>query len=342
MVPPKLNRSGIALQHPQCEWNKNRLLFTTLIALDNKAFRLTKGDDGRYTIAAWAIHGVQIGMLFRVNSPPAILRVKEILKSSSILEVHNASADIPSGVAAFAIMNLGMKVFLEPPFALQPDLSMIDSCFTIVPERQHADLILSLESLDDGEKLRIESVDPLLCHLACHVTHMDWDEVRDHLPRSLDAIAHFRYHLGRHSDPGDPFTASEMSTHVADRIFSDSESEICLFVLGPATLLGFREPEQAERNLLSPPNRTATLRCEKDVKYGIRLRSKPLQSHLFFYVFYMDPSDFSIQVWIIFLSYSSISVSLSLGLALAQTTSQSSLRNCPHRLWCRRRLPDWF
>jgi tetratricopeptide (TPR) repeat protein len=280
---------------------------TTPIARDNNVFWLTRGNDGRYTVATWAIHGIQIGMLFRVNSPPAILRVTEILKSSSILEAYDASADIPSGVAAFAMMDLGMKVYLEPPFALPPDFSMIDSCFAIVPERHHADLILSLEPSDSGDKLRIESMDPLLRHLSCHVTHMDWNEVRDHLPRSLDAIAHFRYHLGRRSDPGDPFTASEMSTHVADHIFSDSE--ICLFVLDPATLLGFREPEQPERNLLSPTNRTATLRYEKDIKYGMRLRSKPLQSHLFFYVFYMDPSDFSIQVWVIFLLYSSISVS---------------------------------
>jgi hypothetical protein len=145
---------------------------TTPIARDNNVFWLTRGNDGRYTVATWAIHGIQIGMLFRVNSPPAILRVTEILKSSSILEAYDASADIPSGVAAFAIMNLGMKVFLEPPFALPSDLSMIDSCFTIVPERQHADLILSLESLDGGDKLLIESVDPLLCHLSCHVTGM--------------------------------------------------------------------------------------------------------------------------------------------------------------------------
>ncbi|KAJ6505615.1 caspase domain-containing protein [Mycena vulgaris] len=296
MVPPKRDGSGIAVQHPQCEWNYNRLLFTTLIALDNKAFRLTKRDDGRYTVAAWAIHGVQIGMFFRVNSPPAVLRIEEVLMSSSILKLQDASTDIPSGVAAFAMMNLGMKVFLEPPFSLPPDMSMIDSCFTIVPVRQHADLILSLESLDSGEKLRIESVDPLLCHLSCHVTHMDWNEVRDHLPRSLDAIAHFRYHLGRRSDPGDPFTSSEMSTHGADHIFSALESEIALFRLGPP-ILGFREPEKPEKNLLSLSNRTGTLQNQEGIKYGIRLRSRPLQSYLFFYVFYMDPSDFSIQAW---------------------------------------------
>ncbi|KAJ6505606.1 hypothetical protein DFH09DRAFT_1439004 [Mycena vulgaris] len=372
MVPPKRNRSGIAVQHPQCEWNKNRLLFTTLIALDNKAFRLTKRDDGRYTVAAWAIHGVQIGMFFRVHSPPAVLRIEDIFASSCILVVQDPSTDIPSGAAAFAMMNLGMKVFLEPSdilppdlslidscftivsvrqdadlilslessasgenlrifasscilvvqdpstdipsgaaaFAmmnlgmkvflepsdiLPPDLSLIDSCFTIVSVRQDADLILSLESSASGENLRIESADPLLRSLSCHVTHLDWNEVRDHLPRSLDAIAHFRYHLGRRSDPGGPFTASEMSTHVADRIFSDSESEISLFRLGPAIFFGFREPEQPERNLLSLSDRTLTLRNQNGVKYGIRLQSKPLQSHLFFYVFYMDPSDFSIQ-----------------------------------------------
>ncbi|KAJ6553745.1 caspase domain-containing protein [Mycena vulgaris] len=295
MVPPKRNRSGIAVQHPQCEWNKNRLLFTTLIALDNKAFRLTKRDDGRYTVAAWAIHGVQIGMFFRVHSPPAVLRIEDIFASSCILVVQDPSTDIPSGAAAFAMMNLGMKVFLEPSDILPPDLSLIDSCFTIVSLRQDADLILSLESSASGENLRIESADPLLRSLSCHVTHLDWNEVRDHLPRSLDAIAHFRYHLGRRSDPGGPFTASGMSTHVADRIFSDSESEISLFRLGPAIFFGFREPEQPERNLLSLSDRTLTLRNQNGVKYGIRLQSKPLQSHLFFYVFYMDPSDFSIQ-----------------------------------------------
>ncbi|KAJ6505178.1 kinase-like domain-containing protein [Mycena sanguinolenta] len=39
------------------------------------------------------------------------------------------------------------------------------------------------------------------------------------------------------------------------------------------------------------------LRSQKGVKYGIRLLSKPLPRYPFFYVFYMDPSDFSIQAW---------------------------------------------
>ncbi|KAJ7930626.1 caspase domain-containing protein [Mycena leptocephala] len=243
MVPPKLNRSGIALQHPQCEWNKNRLLFTTLIALDNKAFRLTKGDDGRYTVAAWAIHGVQIGMLFRVINPPAVLRVTEILKSSSILDVHDASADIPSGVAAFAMMNLGMKVFLEPPFSLPPDLSMIDSCFTIVPERQGADLILSLESLDDEKNCASRAW--IHFSVAWPAMSPTWTGMKSAI---ISLVLSTRLHT--------------FGTISEDTVTLD-----------------------------------ATLRCEKDVKYGIRLRSKPLQSHLFFYVFYMDPSDFSIQAW---------------------------------------------
>ncbi|KAJ7027245.1 hypothetical protein C8F04DRAFT_1122868 [Mycena alexandri] len=301
MVPPKRNRSGTVVQNPQCEWNENRLLFTTLSALDNKAFWLTKRDDGRYTVAAWAIHGVQIGMVFRVHSPPAVLRIEEILASSSTLAVQDPSTNIPSGVAAFAMMNLGMNVFLEPSNILRPDVSLIDSCFTIAPARQGADLILGLESSDTGEKLRIESLDPLLCHLSCHVTHVDWNEVRDHLPRFLDAIARFRYYLGRHSDHGDPqytpYTASEMSTHIIDRIFANSESKISLLRLGSPTFFGFREPEQPESNLLSLSDRKARLPNQKDIKYGIRLLSKPLQSHPFFYVFYMDPSDFSIQAW---------------------------------------------
>ncbi|KAF7333993.1 hypothetical protein MVEN_02303900 [Mycena venus] len=297
IIPPKRNRSGITVQHPQCEWNKNRLLFTTLIALDNKAFRLTKRDDGRYTVAAWAIHGVQSDTLFRVHSPPAVLRIEEILASSCTLVVQDPSTDIPSGVAAFAMINLGMGVFPESSDILPPNLSLIDSCFTIVSARQDADLILSLESSDSGEKLRIESVDPLFRHLSCHITHIDWNEVRDHLPRSLDAIARFRYHLGRRSDPGGPVTASKMSTHVADCIFSNSVSEISLFPLGPVTACGFREPEQPERHLLSLSDTTATLQNQKGIKYGIRLVGKLVQGYPFFYVFYMDPSDFSIQAW---------------------------------------------
>ncbi|KAJ7191835.1 hypothetical protein GGX14DRAFT_578570 [Mycena pura] len=93
--------------------------------------------------------------------------------SSSILVVHDGSTDIPAGVGAVAMMNLGM---LEALFPLPPDLSMIDSCFTIVPTRQHADLILSLESLESGENLRVESLDPFLRDLSCHVTYVDWNE----------------------------------------------------------------------------------------------------------------------------------------------------------------------
>ncbi|KAJ7712630.1 caspase domain-containing protein [Mycena metata] len=281
MVPPKHNRSGTAVQHPQCEWNKNRLLFTTLSALDNKAFRLTKRDNGRYTVAAWAIHGVQIGMVFRVHSPPAVLRVEKILASSFTLAVQDPSTDILSGATAFAMMNLGMNVFLESDI-LRPDVSLIDSCFTIAPARQGADLILSLESSDSGERLRIESLDPLLHHLSCHVTHVDWNEVRDHLPRFLDAIARFRYHLGRHSDHGDPqytpYTTSKMSTHVPDRIFSDSGSEsFILDSVNQSNLKAIFFPSPIGR----PDSQT-----------------RKISSMAFdFSLFYMDPSDFSIQAW---------------------------------------------
>src|ERR1700761_2382092 len=97
----------------------------------------------------------------------AVVCIEEILASSSILVVHDGSTDIPAGVGAIAMMNLGMKVYLEASFPLPPDLSMIDSCFTIVPMQKHADLILSLESSDSGEKLRVESLDPLLRDLSC-------------------------------------------------------------------------------------------------------------------------------------------------------------------------------
>ncbi|KAJ7753237.1 caspase domain-containing protein, partial [Mycena metata] len=282
---------GTAVQHPQCEWNKNRLLFTTISALDNKAFRLTKRDHGRYTVAAWAIHGVQIGMVFRVHSPPAILRVEEILASSSTLAVQDPSTDIPSGVAAFAMMNLGMNVFLEPPFTLPPDLSLIDSCFTIVRER-HADLILSLKSSDSGKKLRIESLDPLLCHLSCHVTCVDWNKVCDHLPRFLDAIARFRYHLGRHSDHDDPHgtfgslsvrSYSQMSRLIDCRRVKYSERPA---LFGRASAINF--DNVGSRLSGAVTNRLYNARYER--KFIERL-------HPFFYIFYMDPSDFSIQAW---------------------------------------------
>ncbi|KAJ7027242.1 caspase domain-containing protein [Mycena alexandri] len=283
-------------QHPQCEGGGDRIIFDTRIASqDHKTFTLTKQEDGKYSVKAWAIHGLRRGTRFRVIDSGALLFVEHIGKISSILLPQIASIAIPDVAVAVALLNDGnaiLKVFLHQPLSI-PSEQVKDSSFIIVTLPGDADLILTRVTDAEGKhRLHVESTDVLLRSNMCHVTHFAWSDVCNSLPRFLDRISHFRYHLGRHRDSDDLDTDLELSHQTMDAILD--HVAIDMFRLGPVTSRGFREPEIPEKNLIY--DRAANLLSDDAFKYGIRLKNTTAVN-LFFYFFYFDPADYSIQSW---------------------------------------------
>jgi len=281
-------------QHPQCEGNEYRNLFSSrLIIREHRAFTLAKRSDGKFDAKAWDVHGVKLGTRFEVRDPVAWLRVERIEASSSILIPEDTSIDIPDKAVAWATLNLGvavLKVYLHESLPFPPP-ETVDSCFTIVNDPDNAHIILSLDP-GDHYKLRAESLDPLLRSLSAHIASLHWRDVRQvvEIPRVLDAIAHFRYHLGRHRGSNDLLTDLEMSQRITDAIFSEVTIE--LYRLRPRTSGGY-EPETPKKNLLA--SGIARLPLDDSI-YGVRLASVS-QHKLFFYFFYFDPTEYSIQAW---------------------------------------------
>ncbi|KAJ7753236.1 caspase domain-containing protein, partial [Mycena metata] len=275
-------------QHPHCEGSGDRIIFDTRIASqDHKTFTLTKREDGKYSVKAWGIHGLRRGTRFRVvdSGPSAVIVLPQI-----------ASIAIPDVAFAVALLNDGnaiLKVFLHQPLSI-PSEQVKDSSFIIVALPGDAHLILTrvTDAPEGKHRLRVESTDVLLRSNMCHGTDFAWSDVCNSLPRFLDGISHFRYHLGRHRDSDDLDTDLELSEQTMDAIWD--HVAIDMFRLGPVTSRGFREPEMPEKNLIY--DRAANLLSDDAFKFGIRLKNTTA-ANLFFYFFYFDPAEYSIQSW---------------------------------------------
>ncbi|KAJ7191622.1 hypothetical protein GGX14DRAFT_407002 [Mycena pura] len=98
------------------------------------------------------------------------------------------------------------------------------------------------------------------------------------LPRFLDRISHFRYHLGRHRDSDDQDTDLEMSEHTMDTILDN----------GPLILADFESRRFQGKNLIY--GRAVDLMSNDAFK-------NTTTAHLFFYLFYFDPAAYIIQSW---------------------------------------------
>ncbi|KAJ6526440.1 hypothetical protein B0H19DRAFT_1042189 [Mycena capillaripes] len=281
--------ASASMQHPQCGWNSDRMLFTTAADCAHNRFALKSIANGKYQVNAWGIHGVRAGMHFTVVGSRKALLVEAVQQFSSV--VVPLHSDAPSGIVdgAAASLNIELTAFLCAPLSISSNSSCGVTIKTIPAE---ADIIVSGFLNQNGKgRLRVESRDLLLTSLSCHVTDVAWDTVGPFLPRYLQAIADFRYNLGRDSRNIASLTELAISEHPADALAQDFTVE--LLRLEPLFHGLFQVPATPETNLFS--NRVAKLVLDSDVTYCIRLQNT--RRHLFFYLFYFNPSDYSVEVY---------------------------------------------
>jgi hypothetical protein len=284
-------------QKPQCEGeNKKRFLFNGKVATVNpKAFQLVV-TNGKITVRIGSIQGVVVGTEFAVlglDSTPSSPKVLGTLVALSLAIDssrlgHSPGAgtfDIPEGAKAVVsdwkndALTLNVAVELEAKDqvarALFPkrDITqgnevkcMLNNGFVQVSERANADIVVKRGSATD-QILDIERLDSLIPKYANKL---------DHFPYIFGGIVQFNYHLARHRGD-DPF---------------EQKVSLELFRLKQHSNMEWM-PDEKIGNLLN--NNDARVHADKAARYGLAITNRS-HDDLFPYLFYFDPSDYSISV----------------------------------------------
>ena len=297
-------------QRPQCEGsNKDSVLFDGKVvnARSKQLFRLRMAR-GKFEVEAGRIHGVTLGTEFLIQDPNAewdhlgVLVAEVVLANSSILVHRSEDAEFVVPIGAKARLSDWknsqsiLRVFVNPDSshllanslagkeAKNSGYSVSTKSFTRVDSPLNAHLSLSLTA--DGE-LHIQRLDSLISNHACNPVRFALKNGLDHLPSILDAISQFRYHLERNR-------SNDFLQPVSEHLEDDTAGMVTLQLYRlKRTEAGFRVPDRDNGDLFRA--NVARLKAEEGVKYGIEITNHSPHD-LFPYLFYFDPSDYSIQV----------------------------------------------
>ncbi|KAF8549359.1 hypothetical protein OG21DRAFT_606142 [Imleria badia] len=263
-------------QHPQCEGiNRDRLLFSVNRLRDGKTtFKVSKKKKGgKLYVSAGSIHGIAMGTQFSVRSPTQtlVLKAEEVGAFETVLEgSHHNITDAEAIVSHWHY----------PTLRVHSSTRHSSTHVTIVPASEPAEVALRE---NDYGKWELERFDPLILGYADRVVHFDADATR--MRDILEAIANFNSYLYR-SDGA----AASFSGKVKVRLNRIKEIETQ------------REYGPVGDDLLEVP---VSSRSGVDVKEAVITDLEPRYGFtlenfsdvdLFPYLFYFDPSDYSVQV----------------------------------------------
>jgi hypothetical protein len=153
---------------------------------------------------------------------------------------------------------------------------ILSARFVNVIERTKADIVVKRHAAGD-DNLVIERLDNLIPKYANLTTEFNPGNKFDRFPFIFEAISQFNYHLGRHRGD-DPFE------HLVS---------LELFKLKRRMSIGEFLPDEKVGNLLV--NNDARLLADRSARYGLAITNHS-RHDLFPYLFYFDPSDYSISV----------------------------------------------
>jgi hypothetical protein len=270
-------------QHPQCEGtNKDRFLFNSSVAEDrSKTFRVFK-HQGDYKVEAGSIHGVIVGTEFAIQSHTEdiilVTVVVDAFQSTVKSKRENTLFDIPDGTRS-VVSNWG-KPMLRVRFHFHPPTGNL---FSAVGANVCADVAVLREGRD---ALLLERLDPLIPRHANRLVEIKQEPISG----VLDAVAHFNFHLYRHNG------AHPLNQQVTVRLHRLKNENGVYNPTGDDLLA--HDPEEVFSDVDAPYDikevKEAVI-SDMDAYYGLTLENHS-QFRLFPYVFYFDPSDYSIQV----------------------------------------------
>jgi hypothetical protein len=293
-------------QNPQCEGtNKKRTLFNAKPGRGNPmAFGLTKMDGGEIVVKAGAIHGVVVGTEFAVLDPEAESSARKVLGVliAASVGIHESimtpRGDFLVPMGAKAVVEdwkngtFTLKVFMQDGFgpelisALFPEIlaritqpglveKLAGRSYVRADSHNNADVVLFLNT---NNELTIKRMDVTVAGFADLMISHTLQNPADQLPYVVDAVAHFNRHLDRRNKN------SSLQTEVV----------LELHRLMPGTNQPwFKVPDENIGNLLV--DNQARIVLDVNALYGFTIVNHS-NLDLFPYLFYFDPSNYSIEV----------------------------------------------
>jgi len=283
-------------QHPQCEGtNKNRLLFDNKVPpVDQNSFEVTQRAVGEFEVPVGSIHGVVNGTKFQVrhhtlDTAIFLVAVSVDVSSAVLNPLHKDQAStLPMGakVVIFDWNNseVMIKVFLPPLSGVSQFLfpgpnnkvDFLKRRFVKVDSPDNADVVLARKLNGEFDIERRDSMIPEHCK-----THVQFKMDNDRLywlPSIVDAIAHFNFFLRK-------------------RWRNDLlEGQLALEMYRLAGEPGAFMPDTSLGNMFV--GGMAKFKVKESALYGFAIINRS-PCDLFPYLFYFDPSSYSIEAWYI-------------------------------------------
>jgi hypothetical protein len=270
-------------QHPQCQGtNKDRFLFNTSVVKDrSKLFKVLK-DKGEWKIEAGSIHGVVVGTEFAIPShtEDIILTAVVVQALRCIVEwkFKGVSPDVFDGADAVVSNwnNPKLKVRFHTPTG---------NLFSTVRIGERPDVAVHQNGQND---FLLERLDPLIRRHTKYLLIARQDRISE----VLDAVAHFNFHLYHHPKCT-PF--NQKVTVQLHRLQKGNGDKPTYTPVGDDLLARDPEVVLSDDTAYGVKEVKEAVVCDMDAFYGLTLGNNSTFD-LFPYVFYLDPSDYSIQV----------------------------------------------
>jgi hypothetical protein len=283
------NLPSLENQHPQCSGkNRGRALFGGIA--DRPRLLELFSHHGTYLTKAGNIQGVVSGTPFAIHS---LGNITSLSSEIGILEADCVSPHsctlrwrsgekfvIPPGARALMLnwrpdANI-LKVFINPP---DNDVKSIEHVYSVVAYSDSPDVMV--HCTPDGAR-RFERLDPIMSKYAQLLDIPTEPSLSD----VLKGASHFNFHLAR-GNIGQPLKQLiEVVLHPLKLSNPDQISEEAIYMPDGDTGMPLAVDHE---------NIVCATSDDYDLFYGLRVTNNSGR-HLFPYLVYFDPSDYSIQV----------------------------------------------
>ncbi|KAG2008741.1 hypothetical protein CC2G_014135 [Coprinopsis cinerea AmutBmut pab1-1] len=296
LVPPSTK------QHPVFQGTPNKIIFANkVIDKERRKFLLKTIPGDKFQVNAGSIHGIANDALFQLADGGGTLRVEQTQVFRSVL-VRTASTpesvEIPDQTPVYAIPSLRdavIAVWMDEELRGRVGVphTTSESWYSIVYDPSRANALVTFKPSDGRaeDAVQVELTEPLFRNTGSDKTAFTWSSVCNRFSEFLDAIALFRYQLGRHSGSGTLFTSYPEPNQVKDTLCRDID--VALYKVVKKII--FMQPEDPATNLFNDDG-VAVLPDSTVDQYGLRVLNKR-KKDLYIYIFYFNPADLSIQAW---------------------------------------------
>ncbi|KZT71646.1 hypothetical protein DAEQUDRAFT_90987 [Daedalea quercina L-15889] len=296
-------------QHPQCLGkHKNRLLWNTTVSVVD-GFRITVRNwvsptNKTIIVHAGSVHGIASRTTFTVkaydetDSVVGTLVVSNLKDLECKCDCQDEPFEIPTGARAtvreWNNEELTLNVFVDPTVTGkhtelgQPTIPpQLQDCVHSKDTSEQADLAIFARA-KPGDTT-VERSDPLMSELAKKIA-VDLNE--NHIQHLITAALHFNFHLYRQPDPLNVLSTVHLELY---KLREESVGLPRLVEVDDTNYISRERTVAKYKTYRETVMREAYL-TDLEASYGIKIVNNSGR-HLYPYLFYFDPTDYSIEEW---------------------------------------------